>query len=118
MLNTSSSTYGYCNCDPVKGYDPYGYIYISNSQIRTFISYALFGMRITGGWAILAAILKMYIPVLLSWVNTLPAIGQVMFFAILICAGELSIKFVRAVYVYNCGVDISLKKGKLSITYK
>ena len=116
--DASFNVYSYCNCDPIKGYDPYGYIYLSNSTLKSYISNVSIGMKFSGGWAIVGSALAFYIPELMAWVNSLPIIGQVMFCIILASAAKIALEFAYAVYVKNCGLEITLKKWNLKISYK
>jgi len=54
----------------------------------------------------------------MAWVNSLPIIGQVMFCIILASAAKIALEFAYAVYVKNCGLEITLKKWNLKISYK
>ena len=116
--DTNFNIFGYCCCNPINGSDPNGYLYISYSQLDSFIDSVKFAMRWLNGWKMVGAVLKFYLPVLLAWINSLPVIGQVLFCLILACVAWVALEFAYAYLVKKCGIDISISWGGLKIRYR
>ena len=116
--DTNFNIFGYCCCSPINGSDPNGYLYISYSQLNNFISGVMFAMRWLNGWKQVGAVLKFYLPVLLSWINSLPVIGQVLFCLIVACVAWVALEFAYAYYVKKCGIELSISWRGLKIRYR
>ena len=116
--DTNFNIFGYCCCNPVNGSDPNGYLYITYSQLKSFISNFSFGMRAVGGWTQVGAVLTFYLPTLLAWVNSLPVIGQVLFCLILAHIASVALEFAYAYCIKKCGIDLSISWRGLKIRYR
>ena len=116
--DTNFNIFGYCCCNPVNGSDPNGYLYITYSQLKSFISNFSYGMRAVDGWTQVAAILTFYLPTLLAWVNSLPVIGQILFCLILTHISTVALEFAYAYCIKKCGIDLSISWRGLKIRYR
>ena len=106
--------YMYCNNCPIMGSDSYGLLYISYETLRkTFqsISSMSRAYRIhtnKGLWGTLAKYAAPYISRVFAWVCTIPAIGQLLFWLIIMAALWFAGEAIYAYYIKKTGLDISV----------
>ena len=73
-----ANLFAYCGNNPVMGYDPSGYFYISAGTIKSIVRAIFAGCRSIGWGAIGRAIAPLFV-VAISWINALPVAGQIIF---------------------------------------
>ena len=111
--------FGYCENNPVSGFDCSGYFYISYKTLKRIldpISYLADAVKwVTGKslWStiqpIVVPILTYYVALLFAWVQGAPAIGQIIFCFILVGAAFFAAEVAYAYYIMHTGIEITVK---------
>ena len=111
--------FGYCENNPVSGFDCSGYFYISYKTLKRIldpISYLADAVKwVTGKslWStiqpIVVPILTYYVALLFAWVQGAPVIGQIIFCSILVGAAIFAAEVAYAYYIMHTGIEITVK---------
>ena len=124
--------FGYCENGVTNGSDLSGFLYISYNSIDRIIAsikYVSTAFKLINGksmWGTIASIavpiLAPRIALLVSWIQALPVVGQVIFFVIVAATIWFAEQILYAYYIKKTGLDISLKwrwfVPHLAIKYK
>ena len=128
----SWNLFGYCENGVTSSSDSFGFLYISYNSIDRIIAsikYMSTAFKLINGksmWGTIASIavpiLAPRIAVLVSWIQALPVVGQVIFFVIVAATIWFAEQILYAYYIKKTGLDISLKwrwfVPHLAIKYK
>ena len=124
--------FGYCENGVTSSSDSFGFLYISYNSIDRIIAsikYMSTAFKLINGksmWGTIASIavpiLAPRIALLVSWIQALPVVGQVIFFVIVAATIWFAEQILYAYYIKKTGLDISLKwrwfVPHLAIKYK
>ena len=128
----SWNLFGYCENGVTSSSDSFGFLYISYNSIDRIIAsikYMSTAFKLINGksmWGTIASIavpiLAPRIALLVSWIQALPVVGQVIFFVIVAATIWFAEQILYAYYIKKTGLDISLKwrwfVPHLAIKYK